>query len=224
MNNLIPEQLDKILAMADSSHESEAAVAVRKARQILAREGLSFSDLARAALTGQMTGKSSGHISLLSGQRDHLQTHIDYLQQQLVDVQAQLRTQDLQVDFWRRRARDLENAQNHAGVEAERWKKLARDTAEKLWDVGQNIRGEEFIAPMPMAQGRASQIIRADTSPLKSYRWVWLWQPLRPKILSTNQDFYATLWRGIPLALMSVSPMLGGWRKQPFGLWQPHPK
>ena len=52
MNRQILNKLDKVLALADSDHDGEALVAVRKARQMLSNDGLSFGDLARvAALT-----------------------------------------------------------------------------------------------------------------------------------------------------------------------------
>jgi len=155
MNEPIPEQLDKILAMADSSHDGEAVVAVRKARQMLSRGGLSFGDLARAA-SGKQSPKASSVFSFLSGQRDHLESHIHHLRQQLEDLQAQMRTQDLQLDFWRRRAMDLEQGTTHAQSEAERWKKLARETAERLWDVGQNISTEDFTTKPTMPEAIAA--------------------------------------------------------------------
>jgi hypothetical protein len=152
MNERIPEQLDKILALADSNHENEAVVAVRKARQILTRDGLSFGDLARAASTHRPNyTKPSGMFSFLSGQRDHLESQIYHLRQQLEDLQAQMQTQDLQLDFWRRRATDLEQYTTSAQVEAERWKKLARETAERLWDIGQSISGEGLETKAPEA-------------------------------------------------------------------------
>jgi hypothetical protein len=141
MNEHIQEQLDKILALADSNHEGEAVGAVRKARQILTRDGLSFGDLARAA---SRQTRGSGVFSFLPGQKDHLESQIHHLRQQLEDLQAQMQTQDLQLDFWRRRATDLEHSSTQAFHEAERWKKLARETAERLWDIGKDIGGEEF--------------------------------------------------------------------------------
>ena len=145
------EQLDKILALADSVHDGEAVVAVRKARQVLSRNGLSFGDLARAASsTGNY--KSPGMLSFLSGQRDHMEAQVYHLRQQLDDLRAQLQTQDLQLDFWRRRARDLEQNAQHAQGEVERWKKLASDTANRLWDIGQTIGGDEFTAKAPLVE------------------------------------------------------------------------
>jgi hypothetical protein len=150
MNDRIHEQLDKILALADSSHDGEAVVAVRKARQMLNRDGLSFGDLARAAVKQGSTGKAAGMFSFLSAHKDHLESEVGYLRQQLEDLQAQMQTQDLQLDFWRRRATDLEQSSTQAYHEAERWKKLARDTAERLWDIGQSIGGEH--EPVPTMQ------------------------------------------------------------------------
>jgi hypothetical protein len=145
MNERLHEQLDKILALADSSHDGEALVAVRKAREMLIRDGLSFSDLARAASKQVSAGKSPGLFSFLSGHNDQLESQVQHLRQQLEDLQAQMQTQDLQLDFWRRRATDLEQNSNQAYIEAERWKKLARDTAERLCDIGQSFDGEDGI-------------------------------------------------------------------------------
>jgi chromosome segregation ATPase len=143
------DQLDKILALADSNHDGEALVAVRKARQVLSRGGLSFSDLARAASSRQIQAKAPAMFSFLSGQREHLESQILYLRQQVEDMQAQLQTQDLQLDFWRRRAADLEQSHQGAHNEAERWKKLARETADRLWDMGQSIQGNGDAVATP---------------------------------------------------------------------------
>ena len=149
MNDPARAQLDKVLALADSNHDGEALVAVRKARQILSRDGLSFGDLARAASSGQGLPKTVGAFSFLSGQRDHWESQIHYLRQQLDDARAQLQTQDLQLDFWRRRALDMEQTATHATTESERWKKLARETADHLWDIGQAVSQEEFMTAKP---------------------------------------------------------------------------
>jgi len=146
MKQEVSEQLDKILALADSAHDGEALVAVRKARQVLSRGGLSFGDLARAASSRQIQAKAPGVFSFLSGQREHLEAQILHLRAQLEEAQAQMQTQDLQLDFWRRRAFDLEQGSAQSQNEAERWKKLARETADRLWDIGQSINRDEFVA------------------------------------------------------------------------------
>jgi len=159
MNERIPEQLDKILAMADSIHEGEAIVAVRKAREMLSRGGLSFGDLARVASKRQSGLKPPGVFSFLSGQRDHLESHIHQLRQQIEELREEMKTQDLELDFWKRRALDLEQNTQHAQNEATRWKDLARSTAERLWDIGQTINAQEFDskAPTPPTGARAKK-------------------------------------------------------------------
>ncbi|MFA4993794.1 MAG: hypothetical protein WC521_00600 [Bdellovibrionales bacterium] len=148
MDKRAPEQLDKILALADSNHEGEAVVAVRKARQLLLRDGLSFGDLARAVSTNTKV-KSPGVFSFLTGGREYMESQIHHLRQQVEDYKSQLQTQDFQLDFWRRRAFDLEQASQHAQSEADRWKKLASDTADRLWDIGRSIGWEEYKETKP---------------------------------------------------------------------------
>jgi hypothetical protein len=150
MNQRATDQLDKVLALADSSHEAEAVVAVRKARQMLSRDGLSFSDLARAAQHRPRTNRA---FSIFSGAQMHLETQVVQLRQKLDDLQTDMQTQNFQIDFWRRRATELEQGFYAARADAERWRRLARETVEKLWELGQDIRAEEFAqnAPAPEA-------------------------------------------------------------------------
>ena len=143
MTDPFSEQLDKILALADSDQEGEAVVAARKARKILSRDGLSFGDLVRAAFSRGFV-KSSGGGSFQRSYKDHLESRIRYLAKEVEELRGQLQTQDLQLGFWRRRAIDLEKKTKQVSNEAGRWKKLASDTADHLWDVGCTIGGEEL--------------------------------------------------------------------------------
>jgi len=155
MNEHHTEQLDKILALADSNHEGEAVVAVRKARQMLLRDGLSFGDLARIAAS--RTQAKGGVFAFMSGQREYLETQVYHLRQQVDDMEAQMQTQDLQLDFWRRRAIDLEQSIQQAQSESEKWKKLASDTANRLWDLGRSLGLDEFEkGPAPEAEKKTA--------------------------------------------------------------------
>lgn len=140
MQERLVEQLDKVLALADSSHEGEAVGAVRMARQILSRGGLSFGDLARAAST---RSRFTLPLSLFSSQTVHLEAQIARLQQQVYDLQNERQNQELQIDFWRKRAAELEQHLNLSNSESQRWRQLARETVEKLWDVGQAAQNPE---------------------------------------------------------------------------------
>ncbi|MDX2028698.1 MAG: hypothetical protein SFW62_08685 [Alphaproteobacteria bacterium] len=145
MDRRTPDQLDKVLALADSTHEAEAIVAVRKARQMLSRDGLSFGDLARAASTHKP--KTSGRsFSLFSGSSMNLEVQIALLRQKLDDVQADMQAQGVELELWRRRAGELEQAFQSSQSQAERWRQLARDTVEKLWNLGLEMPGDGVSA------------------------------------------------------------------------------
>lgn len=136
-------QLDKILAMADSSHDSEALVAVRMARQMLSKDGLSFGDLARAAQKPRMNFP----LGFFSGQHIvNLETEILQMRQEIEELRSKKVMHEADAEKWRQKANDLEQKLNLSQSEAVRWRQLARDTVEKLWDLGQSIQNEEPIA------------------------------------------------------------------------------
>lgn len=136
-------QLDKILAMADSAHDGEALVAVRMARQMLSKDGLSFGDLARAAQKPRMNFP----IGFFSGQHIvNLETEILQMRQEIEDLRGKKVMHEAEAEKWRQKANDLEQKLNQSQSEATRWRKLARDTVEKLWDLGQSIQNDEPVA------------------------------------------------------------------------------
>lgn len=132
------QQLDKVLALADSSHEGEAVVAIRKARQILLRDGLSFGDLARAAQQKPRTHLPFGFFS--NQQMVSLELEVLQQRQKIDDLHIALQAQTVQAEMWRNRVAELEQKLNVRNADAERWRQLARDTVEKLWDLGQGIK------------------------------------------------------------------------------------
>jgi chromosome segregation ATPase len=146
------DQLDKVLALADSAHEGEAVGAVRMARHLLSKNGLSFGDLARAA-----SGRSRFSLSraLFSGQHVHLEAQIAQLQQQVSDLANEGQNLATQIEFWRRRAFELEQQLNLSSSDAQRWKQLARETAERLWDISQITNADEFSSPESAAEDEA---------------------------------------------------------------------
>jgi hypothetical protein len=133
MNRQLLNQLDKILALVDSDHDGEALVAVRKARRMLSNDGLSFGDLARAAAQKPRTHFP---FSLRSTQSSNLEADLAALRQRLDDLHVEMQAQDMQINHWRRRAVNLEQKLATMQDEAGRWRQLARDTVEKLWDLG----------------------------------------------------------------------------------------
>jgi hypothetical protein len=147
MNDKVSEQLDKVLAMVDSSHEGEAIVAIRKARQMLNRDGLSFSDLARAAT--QNKPRVNLPFSVFSAHQVQLETEIATLRQKYFDLQDERQNQETQLDYWKRRAGELEQSLSLSNAQALQWRELARETVEKLWDLGQSAQMDEFAIDEP---------------------------------------------------------------------------
>jgi hypothetical protein len=145
-------QLDKVLALADSSHDGEALVAVRKARQMLSRDGLNFSDLARAAQKPRINlpfGFFSGaHIV-------NLETEILQLRQEMEDLRSKKVMFEAQSENLRQRATELEQKLTASQADAVRWRQLARETVEKLWDLGQSIQQDEPVFDFPEAEKSA---------------------------------------------------------------------
>ncbi len=105
------------------------------ARQLLERDGLSFGDLAKAA--SHERSRFPFSRALFSGQVVHLEAQIAQLQQLVNDLKTDNQNHATQVDFWRRRAFEMEQQLNITQSDAQRWKQLARETAEKLWDISQ---------------------------------------------------------------------------------------
>lgn len=120
------EKLAKVLALADSAAEGEALAAVRTARQLLARAGLSFRDLAEIA------GLAAAPARPLSLSPHRPEADIAALRQRLHELEG--------------RNRELQRQLEGQTRETERWRRLARDTVERLWEVGQAGASPEIVA------------------------------------------------------------------------------
>ena len=139
MNPQLHSQLDKILALADSAHDGEAVVAVRKARQVLSNNGLNFSDLARAA------SHRPRSISLPFFHADTVALEMEntMLRQQVSSLKADVQMMTNEIHALRQKNSDLEHRSSTSQSEAKRWRQMARDTVEKLYDLGQSIREDD---------------------------------------------------------------------------------
>lgn len=152
MNQRVSDQLEKVLALADSDHEGEALVALHTARRLLRREGMSFADLAQAARRGQ----SFFSQKFFSGSQVQLEAKIDQLMDEIDAHVEQNSSLSSQIDHWRRRAFELEQLLSMTQAETARWKEMARETAERLWDLGQLARAEAFLSADPVAENGAA--------------------------------------------------------------------
>lgn len=141
-------QLNKVFALIESDHEGEALGAMRMLRRLLDKEGLSFSDLAQTAIKGSFSFTKPFFSPALVQQ----EARNEQLQEDIKAHVEQNENLSAQIEFWRRRTFEVEQLLNVHKAEAERWREMARETAEKLWDVGQLAQAEAFMAKDAMPE------------------------------------------------------------------------
>jgi len=129
-----PDKFARVLALAESDHPGEAQSALRAARLMLARAGLSFRDLTPRVVTVPPAANNSGPDP------QHPRQPLQQLEQRLELLQRQLERQQALI---RRQAQDLE-----------RWRTIARETAEQLWISGQKA-ARHTDRPSPAARRQA---------------------------------------------------------------------
>lgn len=119
--------------MAESEHQGEAQSALRAARIMLSRAGLSFRDLARGARPVSTTPEPPPAASAPPPDRP---PPPDQLVQGL---RRQVRDLELEVAGLKRQLEKSNGDMERQREEADRWRGLARETAEKLWDLGKAL-------------------------------------------------------------------------------------
>ncbi|MGF7174579.1 helix-turn-helix domain-containing protein [Azospirillum doebereinerae] len=129
-----PDKLAKVLAMTESEHPGEALSALRAARIMLSRAGLSFRDLAERARTDRVLPEPPTVVvpPVTPAQPPPPDQLVQGLRRQVRDLELELATLRRQLD---KAAGDLDRHKD----EADRWRRLARETAEQLWDVGKAL-------------------------------------------------------------------------------------
>ena len=129
-----PDKLAKVLAMAESEHQGEAQSALRAARIMLSRAGLSFRDLARGARP--VAAAPEPPPSAASAAPPDRPPPPDQLVQGL---RRQVRDLELEIAGLKRQLEKSSGDMERQREEADRWRSLARETAEKLWDLGKAL-------------------------------------------------------------------------------------
>ncbi len=131
------EKLIKVLALADSAQEGEALAALRAGRLLMEKLQLNFADLVLGAFRAKQRRVLKG-----DGSEEYWQA----LQEQVAKLQRHNAALQQQLDATARRAESsLRTAEMAAAALAksrtanQQWRTLARDTAEKLWDLGQQM-------------------------------------------------------------------------------------
>ena len=128
-----PDKLAKVLAMAESEHQGEALSALRAARIMLSRAGMSFRDLAQGARPAPAPEPPPTVVTPAPPDRppppDQL---VQGLRRQVKDL-------ELEIAGLKRQLEKTSGEMERQKDEADRWRTLARETAEKLWDVGKAL-------------------------------------------------------------------------------------
>jgi len=138
-----PQKFAKILAMAESDHPGEALSALRAARIMLTRAGMSFRDLA-----GLVQLHSDGPPAVIEVPPQPPQQPpptnnqgtmlvVEGLRRQVFDLEFQVRDLTRRLD---RQKIDLERQQQ----ESIRWRKMAQETAEQLWEMGKSVQKRRY--------------------------------------------------------------------------------
>ncbi|WP_448205181.1 hypothetical protein [Azospirillum sp. sgz302134] len=127
-----PDKLAKVLAMAESEHQGEAQSALRAARIMLARAGLSFRDLARGARPIAASEPPPSAAAQPAAPPDRPPPPDQLVQ----GLRRQVRDLELEIAGLKRQLEKTTGDMERQREEADRWRTLARETAEKLWDLG----------------------------------------------------------------------------------------
>lgn len=140
------EKLLKVMALAASKHDGEALSAVRAAQIMLARQGMTLQDLVRAAAPRAGADappvvapappppprppdpEQAQQIATLRRQNQELRHSVE-------DIGRRLQQQTADADRLRQ--------------EAAHWRALARETADRLWDLGKALESQSRPEPTP---------------------------------------------------------------------------
>jgi septal ring factor EnvC (AmiA/AmiB activator) len=137
MDAALQKRLLKVLALADSSHDGEALAAVR-----MAQAGMNFSDLA----SGLALPRSLRPLPDPGMQVRALELQLSELQRRLLDVQNTAQERNNALAAVNHRVQQLEQHIGRTQTEVEKWRNLARETANKLWDIGQQIAQDRAVS------------------------------------------------------------------------------
>lgn len=128
------DKLAKVLAMLDSANEGEAAAALRAARQMLAKEGMTFHDVAIAARgrEGLKRGSFGGSLFSSGLSSEALQGQVRSLKTDLTDLQARFNDQVAATQRWQHRAEELQRVLNRQEADKQRLHQKLRPVVEEL--------------------------------------------------------------------------------------------
>ncbi|WP_035693760.1 hypothetical protein [Azospirillum halopraeferens] len=204
-----PDKLAKVLAMAESEHQGEALSALRAARIMLSRAGLTFRDLATAARPRPEPAEAAARADTAPQppvKPPPADQVVPGLRRQVADLERELSALRRQLD---KAVGEAEKQRD----ETERWKTLARETAEKLWDVGKALE-RRSMRHTPLEKRRAIlDHLRDPGSAALSDHEIARRVGTSPQVVAHWRRRLAIV--GLKVRLLPVVP-------RGRGLWRPH--
>lgn len=141
------EKLVKVLALTSSDQDGEALAALRQARQMLFTHGLSLADLAAMLAITPAPKAKRAEIDVTRGLMKAYEARLQSLEQQNRALQKDLVMAERAISRWREMAEATGRDSNKHQAAADKWRALARSTADQLWDLGQQLQALDGPAP-----------------------------------------------------------------------------
>lgn len=133
------EKLMKVLALTDSDQDGEALAALRQARQMLFTHGLSLTDLAATLATSPAPRQKRAEIDITRGLIKAYETRLENLEKENRRLQKDLVLAERAIVRWRELAEATNRDSAKYQAAADKWRVLARNTADHLWELGQQL-------------------------------------------------------------------------------------
>lgn len=160
------DRLAKVLALADSPSDGEALAAMRLAQQMLGARGMTFADLgtllARADTSFTPHGthtRSRAEIDVSRGIIKAYEVRIVALEKENALIKKDLAAAERMMERWKNLAVSTGSDSAKHLAAAEKWRNLARTTADHLWELGRQLQAvDESPPPSPETQDPANVV------------------------------------------------------------------
>lgn len=133
------EKLMKVLALTESDQDGEALAALRQARQMLFAHGMTLSDLAATLAMTPAPKQKRAEIDITRGLIKAYEARLQRLEEQNRSMQKDLVLAERAISRWRELAEATNRDSAKYQAAADKWRDLARNTANHLWELGQQL-------------------------------------------------------------------------------------
>jgi len=155
-------RLTKVLALAESDQDGEALAALRAAQHMLAAQGMTLEDLVLAAAT-PLRGRARHDIDASRGLMKALQSRLAAAEDEINGLRKDLGYATRLAERWKALAdTTLRDTARHQAA-ADKWRALARRTADHLWDLGQQLQAVDDTPTIPVTDHAPESVTAPET-------------------------------------------------------------